>query len=415
MFKVIYTGTDKNQLLQDYWSMNAQGKHVYSKNDLSIKFNSPVHKLDELVRNLGYAVITDTSVFCPQCNQPHQYFSRRDLDGLITENTVCSNCISSNIDQIIHDEYLYLASTIETYYKILENNQKKLRYPDTAQLINSLSLLEMIFLYNIINEVNPRDMGELGLKAFSKFLHSEPYNNIVIKSLIQKEVLSYTPDETINQRLLDFDFLCDQYKNRVSDSNTVRICQKLTGPIISTPNYALWKNDLIWRPSDYSFEEFSKLLLLKIEDYQIKFTDLEQISIYLKQKRDSEVLFISQTIEYNHKVKVNKNLAFEAKSKELCEHYNIKMIYGYFLAAMNLSLITLDHYPDIKRRRIMNSVYSNCLISNKIAHFYERNMPSNYNYSKNISFIEAKYNLGDIWLATPVNKFISLLIKNISI
>ncbi len=414
MFKVIYTGTDKNQLLQDYWSMNAQGKHVYSKNDLSIKFNSPVHKLDELVRNLGYAVITDASVFCPQCNQPHQYFSRRDLDDLITENTVCSNCLSSNIDQTIHDEYLYLASTIETYYKILENNQKKLRYPDTAQLINSLSLLEMIFLYNIINEVNPRDMGELGLKAFSKFLHSEPYNNIVIKSLIQKEVLSYTPDETINQRLLDFDFLCDQYKNRVSDSNTVRICQKLTGPIISTPNYALWKNDLIWRPSDYTFEEFSKLLLLKIEGYQIKFTDLEQISIYLKQKRDSEVLFISQNIEYNHKVKVNKNLAFEAKSKELCEHYNIKMIYGYFLAAMNLSLIALDHYPDIKRRKIMNSVYSNCLISNKIAHFYERNMPSNYNYSKNISFIEAKYNLEDIWLATPVNKFISVLIKKIS-
>lgn len=415
MLEIIYTGTDKNQLLQNYWSMNAQGKHVYSKNDLSIKFNSPVHKLDELVRNLGYAVIPDASFFCPQCNQPHKYFSRRDLDDLITENTVCSNCLSSNIDQIIHDEYLYLASTIETYYKILENNQKKLRYPDTAQLINSLSLLEMIFLYNIINEVNPRDMGELGLKAFSKFLHSEPYNNVVIKSLIQKEVLSYTSDETINQRLLDFDFLCDQYKNCVSDSNTVRICQKLTGPIISTPNYALWKNDLIWRPSDYSFEEFSKLLLLKIEDYQIKFTDLEQISIYLKQKRDSEVLFITQTIEYNHKVKVNKNLAFEAKSKELCEHYNIKMIYGYFLAAMNLSLITLDHYPDIKRRRIMNSVYSNCLISNKIAHFYERNMPSNYNYSKNISFIEAKYNLGDIWLATPVNKFISLLIKNISI
>lgn len=414
MFKVIYTGTDKNQLLQDYWSMNAQGKHVYSKNDLSIKFNSPVHKLDELVRNLGYAVIADASVFCPQCNQPHQYFSRRDLDNLITENTICSNCISSDIDQMINDEYIYLAPYIETYYKISENNQKKLRYPDTTQLINSLSLLEMIFLYNIINEVNPRDMGELGLKAFSKFLHSEPYNNIVIKSLIQKEVLSHTSDETINQRLLDFHFLCDQYKNRVSDSNTVSICQKLTGPIISTPNYALWKNDLIWRPSDYTFEEFSKLLLLKIEGYQIKFTDLEQISIYLKQKRDSEVLFISQNIEYNHKVKVNKNLAFEAKSKELCEHYNIKMIYGYFLAAMNLSLIALDHYPDIKRRKIMNSVYSNCLISNKIAHFYERNMPSNYNYSKNISFIEAKYNLEDIWLATPVNKFISVLIKKIS-
>ena len=415
MFKVIYTSTDKNQLLQDYWAMNVKAKFVYSKNDLSTKFNIPVHMLDEVVKNLGYATITDASFFCSKCNQPYQYFSRRDLDNLITENTICSNCISSDIDQMINDEYIYLAPYIETYYKISENNQKKLRYPDTTPLINSLSLLEMIFLYNIINEVNPRDMGELGLKAFSKFLHSEPYNNIVIKSLIQKEVLSHTSDETINQRLLDFHFLCDQYKNRVSDSNTVSICQKLTGSIISTPNYALWKNDLIWRPSDYTFEEFSTLLFLKIEDYQIKFTDLEQISIYLKQKRDSEVLFISKNIEYNHKVKVNKNLAFEAKSKELCEHYNIKMIYGYFLAAMNLSLITLDHYPDIKRRRIMNSVYSNCLISNKIAHFYERNMPSNYHYSKNISFIEAKYNLGDIWLATPVNKFISLLIKNISI
>lgn len=296
----------------------------------------------------------------------------------------------------------------------MENNQKKLRYPDTAQLINSLSLLEMIFLYNIINEANPRDMGELGLKAFSKFLHSEPYNNVVIKSLIQKKVLSHTTDETINQRLLDFDFLCDQYENCASDSNTVRICQKLTGPIISTPNYALWKHDLIWRPSDYTFEEFSELLLLKIEDYQIKFTDLEQISIYLKQKRDSEVLFLSQVIEYNHKIKVKKNLALEAKSKELCERYNIKMIYGYFLTAMNLSLIALDHYPDIKRKKIINSFYSNYLISNKIANFYERDMPSNYIYSKNISFIETKYNLGNIWLETPVNKFISVLAKKIS-
>lgn len=69
--------------------MNTQGEYVYSKNDLSIKFSSPMHKLDELARKLGYAIIADASLFCPQCNQPHQYFSRRDLDNLITENTVC--------------------------------------------------------------------------------------------------------------------------------------------------------------------------------------------------------------------------------------------------------------------------------------------------------------------------------------
>lgn len=186
MFEIINTETDKNQLLQDYWAMSAQAKFVYSKADLSIKFNTPVHMLDQSAKKLGYAVITDASAFCPQCNQPHPYFSRSDLDNLVTENTICANCLSSDIDQIIHDEYLYLASTIQTYYKILGNNQKKLRYPNTAQLINSLSLLEMIFLYNIINEVKPKNTGELGLKAFSKFLYSEPHNNIVIQDLIQK-------------------------------------------------------------------------------------------------------------------------------------------------------------------------------------------------------------------------------------
>lgn len=415
MLEIIYIGADKNQLLQDYWAMNTQSKFLYSKNDLSIKFNTPLHTLDKLVKNLGYAVITDTSILCPQCNQPYPYFSRSDLDSLVTENTICANCLSSDIDQIIHDEYLYLASTIETYYKILGNNQKKFRYPNTAQLINSLSLLEMIFLYNIINEVNPKNTGELGLKAFSKFLYSESHNNIVIQGLIQKEVLSHTTDKTINQRLLDFYFLCDQYKHRTSNSNTIHICQKLTAPIISTPSYALWKYDLIWRPSDYTFEKFTDLLLIKIENYQVKFTDLEQITLYLKQKRHSEVLFLAQTVEYNHKVKIKKSNAFEAKSKELCEHHNIQMIYGYFMAAMNLSLIVLDHYPDIKRKKIKSSLYSNCLIGNKVTNFYERNMPSNYNYSKNIAFIENRYNLGNIWLETPVNDFIDLLINKINI
>lgn len=415
MFEIINTETDKNQLLQDYWAMSAQAKFVYSKADLSIKFNTPVHMLDQSAKKLGYAVITDASAFCPQCNQPHPYFSRSDLDNLVTENTICANCLSSDIDQIIHDEYLYLASIIETYYKILGNNQKKFRYPNTAQLIDSLSLLEMIFLYNIINEVNPKNTGGLGLKAFSKFLYSEPHNNIVIQSLMQKEVLSYTTDETINQRLLDFYFLCDQHKHHTSNSNTARICQKLTDPIISTPNYALWKYDLIWRPSDYTFEEFADLLLIKIENYQVKFTDLEQISLYLKQKRHSEVLFLAQTVEYIHKVKIKKSNAFEAKSKELCEHHNIQMIYGYFMAAMNLSLIALDHYPDIKRKKIKNSLYSNCLIGNKVTNFYKKNMPSHYNYSKNIAFLEDRYNLGNIWLEIPVNDFIDLLINTINI
>ena len=415
MFKVIYTDIDKSQLLQDYWAMNTKAKFVCSEADLSIKFNIPVHMLDQLVKNLGYAVITDASIVCPQCNRPHPYFKRSDLDNLVTESTVCATCLSSNIDQLIHDEYLYLASTIETYYKILGNNQKKFRYPNTAQLINSFSLLEMIFLYNIIDEINPKNTGELDLKAFSKFLYSEPQNNIVIQSLVKKEVLSHTTDETINQRLLDFYFLCNQYKNHTSNLNTVRICQKLIDPIISTPNYALWKYDLIWKPNDYTFEEFADLLLIKIENYQVKFTDLEQITLYLKQKRHREVLFLAQTVEYNHKVKIKKSYAFEAKSKELCEHHSIQMIYGYFMAAMNLSLITLDHYPDIKRNKIKNSIYSNCLIGNKITNSYEKNMPSNYNYSKNIAFIENRYNLGNIWLETSVNDFIGLLINKINI
>ncbi|MBS7825013.1 hypothetical protein J7547_07255 [Wohlfahrtiimonas chitiniclastica] len=415
MFEVIYTGTDKSQLLQNYWAMSAQAKFMHSKADLSVRFNVPVHMLDQSVKNLGYAVITDADILCPQCNQPHQYFNRSDLDNLVTDNTVCSNCLSSNIDQIIYDEYLFLAPYIETYYKISGNNQRKFRYPNTAKLINSLSLLEMIFLYNIINEVHPKNSGELGLKAFSKFLYSEPHSNIVIQSLIQKEVLSHTTDETINQRLLDFYFLCDRYKNHASSSDTARICQKLIDPIVSTPNYALWKYDLIWKPSDYTFEEFADLLLIKIENYQVQFTDLEQIMLYLKQKRHSEVLFLAQTVEYNHKVKIKKSNAFESKSKELCEHHNIQMIYGYFMAAINLSLIALDHYPDIKRKKIKNSLYSNCLIGNKVTNFYEKNMPSNYNYSKNIAFIEERYNLGNIWLETSVNYFIDLLINKINI
>lgn len=415
MFKVVYINQNQDQLLQDYWTMDNSANFLYSKDFLSIKYNSPVHMLDVLVKDLGYAVLKEPSFLCYQCNQSHPYFSRNDLDNLVTENTICANCLSSDINQIIHDEYLYLASTIETYYKILGNNQKKFRYPNTAQLINSLSLLEMIFLYNIINEVKPKNTGELGIKAFSKFLYSEPHNNIVIQSLIKKEVLSHTTDETINQRLLDFYFLCDQYKHRTSDSNTIRICQKLTDPIISTPNYALWKYDLIWKPSDCSFEEFADLLLIKIEKYQVKFTDLEQITLYLKQKRHSEVLFLAQTVEYNHKIKIKKSNAFESKSKELCEHHNIQMIYGYFMAAMNLSLIALDHYPDIKRKKIKNALYSNCLIGNKVTNFYERNMPSNYNYSKNIAFIEDKYNLGNMWLETPINDFIGLLINKINI
>ncbi|MHC5225955.1 hypothetical protein [Ignatzschineria sp. LJL83] len=413
MLKVIYTSTDKNQLLQDYWAMNVKAKFVYSKNDLSTQFNISVHMLDEAVKNLGHAIITDASFFCSKCNQPHQYFRRGDLDNLITENTMCSNCISSDIDQIILEEYRSLAPHIETCYKILKNNQKRFRYPNTAELINSLSLLEMVFLYNIINEVNPENTGELGFRALSKFFYSEPQDNIVIQSLFQKEVFSYTTDETLNQRLLDFYFLCNQYKNNVSDPNIVHICQNLPDPVISTLNYALWQYDLIWKPNDYTFKEFSDLLLIKIKNYQVKFTDLEQISIYLKQKRYSEVLFLTEVVEYNHKIKIKKTNAFEEKAKELCEHYNIQMIYGYFLAAMNLSLITLDHYPDIKRKKIMNSVYSNCLMSNKITHFYERNMPSNYNYSRNISFIEDQCGLGNIWLKTPVNEFISILIKKI--
>ena len=125
MLNAIYTGIDKSQLLQDYWAMDVKAKFVYSKADLSIKFNIPVHMLEQLVKNLGYAVITNDSILCPQCNLPHLYFSRSDLDNLVTENIICANCLSSDIDQIIHDEYLYLASTIENYYKILGNNQKK--------------------------------------------------------------------------------------------------------------------------------------------------------------------------------------------------------------------------------------------------------------------------------------------------
>ena len=85
------------------------------------------------------------------------------------------------------------------------------------------------------------------------------------------------------------------------------------------------------------------------------------------------------------------------------------------MAAMNLNLIALDHYPDIKRKKIKNSLYSNYLIGNKVTNFYEKNMPSNYNYSKNIAFLEDRYNLGNIWLEIPVNDFIRLLINKINI
>ena len=416
MFQVIYNNSNKNHLLKDYWAMDNSADFLYSKDFLSIKYNSPIHMLDMLVKDSGYAVLKEPSFLCYQCHEPHQYMQRADLQIPITAETICSQCIASDIDNIIQEEYEILKCYVQNYYKIASNNQRKIRYQNTAEIIHSLTLLEMIFLYNIINEVEPNNLGELPLKAFSKFIYSESKNNNVIQSLIEKGLLSHPVDEEINKRLVDLYFLCNRFKSEINNQQTLKICDEvIQGSVIHTQNYILWKPSLIWKPSECSFQEFSDLLLIKIDKHQVVLKDLEQINIYLKQKRYSEVLFLAEVIEYNHQMKMKKSNAFISKSKELSEHYNIKMIYGYFMASIDLSFITLDHLPEMKRYKLKNSLYSNYFIGNKVKKFYEKNMPSNYNYSKNIAFIEDRYKLGNIWLETPVNDFIGLLINKVNI
>lgn len=416
MFEAIYISTDKSQLLQDYWAMANSANFLYSKDFLSIKYNIPVHMLDVLVKDLGYAVLKEPSFLCYQCHEPHRYTQRTDLQIPITAETICSLCITSDIDNIIQEEYEILKCYVQNYYKIASNNQRKIRYQNTAEIIHSLTLLEMIFLYNIINEVEPNNLGELPLKAFSKFIYSESKNNNVIQSLIEKGLLSHPVDEEINKRLVDLYFLCNHYKSEIQNQQTLKICDEvIKKSVIPTQNYILWKSNLIWRPSECSFQEFSDLLLIKIDKHRVVLKDLEQINIYLKQKRYSEVLFLSEVMEYNHQMKMKKSNAFISKSKELSEHYNIKMIYGYFMASMDLSLITLDHLPEMKRYKLKNSLYSNYFTGNKVKSFYEKNMPSNYAYSSNILFLENKYQLGNIWLEISVNDFIGLLINKVNI
>lgn len=237
-------------------------------------------------------------------------------------------------------------------------------------------------------------------------MHEEYYKkNNPLGNLVKNDLLFFS-----------LGFLIKEYTHYVNNSKSYckkNFSKEINEKINTLKNKKIDIYSIILKPNGFDFKTYKNFLFNCISFYNFNLLELEEISIFLKERRKMEILFLSDTIEYNNGFKLIKDNGIDHKILMLQESYNLKEIYGYFNSSINSALYKLDTLSDNQRRFLKNKIYSNIFKSGNEKIFFEKNLPGNYRKSSLLKFIEENFELDCIWEDVPVNEFIKRFFKKL--
>lgn len=399
----------------DYWQMNEKQKFVYSVKAISEKYNIRSETtLQKMNGKSGIANLTDPELACYVCQSPYDLVNRSQLSELLKKQKFkdldrlrpCNKCQLAEKINTVKYSHSVIKPHLINFNKLYRKNSQK--SDDHLQTLNSLNLIELITLFVIYTKIKPSYMGKVGPLVFPRFMHEEFYKeNAVIQSLVTKGLIAHTIGIPIYEELHSMKFEYSGYK-REKTHNSI-----LTDIFNDYLQYNSNIQNLVWLPRGHSSASFSKLVLGKIESYQIQFKDIEYLTAFLKNKRKNEILLLIDTINFNEGFKLKSQLSVKEKLQYLQDTCNLYNIYAHLKAAINRASFMMDSYPDNKRNYLKNSIYTNCLISEKNHTTFEHVLSKNLRKSHIVNFLETNYNLRNQWFELPVNEFIKRLIQAI--
>ncbi|MDM1329217.1 hypothetical protein [Acinetobacter indicus] len=401
MIEFYCSNSEVKDLLEDYWKSDDAYNFIYTQKYLLNKYEfKSTASLEAIVKKNGYGFVNEQKYLCPECKQPHKFFLRKDFKDILKRFSLnCNKCEVKAIEEKIIEAYNFSIGYILDFNKIYNANLNYQYDDDFYDIFERLNYLELVYLYVIIDRNNPNCFGKLGAKNFPLFLHEEFYSdNKVLQSLRKKRLLFYTLG-TPTKDYIDFiNFSQSFYKNEIS-VETCNILNEIKGKNLDFFN-------IILRLQYFNFKSYKALLFKSILEYKFSLNELEDLSVFLKDRRRSEVLFLSDTVEYNTNFKILKDNAIDYKIELLKDTYNLKEIYGYFNSSVNASLYKLDTLNDIQRKYLKNNIYTNIFKSGTEKRVFKKDLPRNYRKSSLLKFIEENYELECVWEDMPVNDFI---------
>lgn len=408
MLKFFCTKNELHSLFEKYWKVGESKKFVHTERDIQLEYKiKSSSKLVNLIKENGYAYIEQPSYSCEICNEPHKFYTRKDFKSFVSE--IAHICIKCKDDKFLLESMrfdkidLHFNKKFKTLFDENLYGKNKILVSD---IIKDLSFLELVYIYVIIDKLDLNINGKIEALKCASFLHEEFYkkNNILI-SLVQKNLLFFSANFFINNYLKylhEKGVIIDGYffKKDYFLSQVVRMGN------IKTFNILL-------KPYRTSFLKYKEILINRIDEYKFSVSDIEELKEFLEQKRNLEIIFLSEVIEYNNEIKLLFDNGVLSKINEMMYKGNLKNIYGYLNHSVNSALFVLDSMDDCKRFLLKNRIFSNIFKSNKEHNVYEKSLPKNYRKSNFIRFLEEYYELDCTWEEVPVDVFIKQLIRKL--
>ncbi|NNG81327.1 hypothetical protein [Acinetobacter sp. ANC 5378] len=423
MLEIISCDEASEGLLRDYWSVLDEADYYnykkeaykYKYKQIFEKYNlkNSIPQLEVTLKQIGYVLVNKCRT-CPECENENKIFTRKELaEHLLRNNDHCEECENNQLKDRIVLEYGSLLPSLANFTDIFNNNYKNIFIYNYLDLLNSLSFLELIYLYEIYTGYNVNMFGKLKFFNFKRFLYVENFNkNDFLNKLINKKIFYHPFPYTEGEEDDESDELV--FLNRVFGKNLV---SEVLKDIYGSSGYdSMEIHPIVWVPKIIKVKDFCKLIINKIESYKLNLNDLSMISSFLLNHRLYEVLRLQKTIKYNTGFSFKLNNAVELQIEELCQNYNLKSIYGYLSDSVNVALYQLDYFDDEKRKFLKNVVYKNCIISNKRKVWTKASyLPKNYSKSHVILFLERFLDIDQLWEDSTVEEFIQMIFDKMRI
>lgn len=417
MLEIISCDGVNEDLLYDYWSVKDEPIYYNYKNesykfkykDIFKKYNlkNSIQQLETSLKLKGY-VLHNKCKTCPECGNENKIYTRKELaKHLVRNNDYCEECENNQLKDRIVLEYGDLLPSLANFNDIFNNNYKNKLIYDYSDLLNSLSFLELIYLYEIYANFNENMFGYLKPSNFKRFLYWENFKkNSFLNGLIDKKIIYHSfpyDDSDENDNPTELEYLHSIFGKQ--------LISEVLKDIYGMSDYAEKElQSIIWVPKKIKVKDFSKLIINKIENYKLNLVDLEDLALFLLKHREYEVLRLNKIIKYNTGFYLQLNNAVEFKIKELCDQFNLKLIYRYLSDSVNAALFTLDYLDDRKRILLKNCIYRSCVISKKRKISENKcYLPKNYRKSHIILFLEHFLDIDQLWEDSTVEEFTQMI------
>lgn len=399
---------DVRNLLEDYWKNEEIGNFAYTQKYLLSKygFKTPT-TLENIIKKNGYGFINQEKYLCPKCRTPHKFLTRNDLKSFNKRySNICKDCEVKQTEKRLISIFNSCKEPTLRFNKIYNSNLNNKYSEEYNGVLENLEYGELIYLYVILTYCKPNCFGKLGAKKFPLFLHGEFYDdNQYLVSLSEKSLVFYTLGISALEYISSINFYQSYYKNELS-LETKEILSEFKGKKTDFFN-------IIFKPKGHNLKQYENFILKQINSYKLDLTALDNLSIFLKNRRKMEVLFLSSVVEYNTEFKLIRDNGTDFKFEVLQNSYNLKEIYGYFNLSVNSALYKLDTLPDKQRKYLKNKIYTNIFKSEKEKVFFKKNLPRNYQKSSFLRFIEEYFELGCVWEDVPVDEFIKIFFSKL--